>query len=209
MKVQKNHLERLLDALDHSLNSNTAWLHFDIYDAQYFELNRFLIKQLRSGFFHLRMVENDLFRGWENMVSITYSKYWKDKPIVIPLPGNCWNGKEDLSITEVSEKKVTELLNRFLTAKHGSEENKHMEKDKAKSLVREFMEPIKPQPNKMVTYHLIEPDFLYTVEDYYASDYTQVGYFENQGKDFVIAFLTEDHNKDVHHLKLLLTNGGL
>ena len=30
MKVQRNHTEALLDALDKTLNSNTAWLHYDI-----------------------------------------------------------------------------------------------------------------------------------------------------------------------------------
>ena len=212
MKKQKYSIEPLLDALDQALNSNTAWLHFDIYASQSFELNRFLIKQLESGFFHLKMVENDLHRGWENFFSITYSKFWKDKPIMIPLPGNCWNGNKNLSINEISEKKIRDYLIDLLTG-----DNKWMPKrfsgtffnlPEAEQLVEQFIDPMRPAPNRMVTYYSIEPDFLFSMEDYYKSDYTQLGYFDNQGRDCVLAILIDDHQKDKHELKLLLTNGG-
>lgn len=212
MKVQKNHTEALLDALDTTLNSNTAWLHFDIYEASQFELNRFLINQLRSGMFHLKLVENDLSRGWENLVSVVYSKHWRHQPIILPLPGNSWNGKKDLTFTEISEKKVADYLTDLLTGQDKWLPKRYagsfLKKSEARKIIQEFLQPLKPQPNKMVTYFIIEPDFLFSVEDYYASDYTQVGYFEQQGRDFVLAIVTEDHNKEVYHLKLLMTNGG-
>jgi hypothetical protein len=212
MKVQKNHTEALLDALDTTLNSNTAWLHFDIYEATQFELNRFLINQLRSGMFHLKLVENDLARGWENLVHITYSRHWKNQPIMLPLPGNSWNGKEGLTFTEISEKKVAEYLTDLLTGQDKWLPKRYagsfLKKPEARKIIQEFLQPLRPQPNKMVTYFLIEPDFLFTVEDYYASDYTQVGYFEQQGRDFVLAIVTEDHNEEVCHVKILMTNGG-
>ncbi len=213
MKVQKNHTEPLLDALDQVLNSNTAWLHFDVFETQYFELERFIVRQLRSGMFHLKLIENDLSRGWENLVSITYSKHWKDSPVILPIPGNSWNGKEQLTITEISEKKAGEYLTDLLTGDDKWLPKRHkgpfLKKIEAKKIIRDFLEPLSPQPNKMVTFHLIEPDFLFSIEDYYESDYTQIGYFEQQGRDFVLAILTEDHNKDTSFLKVLMTNGGV
>jgi hypothetical protein len=212
MKVQRNHTEALLDALDKTLNSNTAWLHFDIYEASLFELSRFLIKQLRSGMFHSKLVENDWNRGWENLVSITYSKHLKNQAIILPLPGNSWNGKEELTYTEISEKKVAEYLTDLLTGHDKWLPKRYvgsfLKKSEARKIIEAFLQPLRSQPNKMVSYYLIEPDFLFTIEDYYESDHTQVGYFEQQGKDFVFAIVTEDHNEETYHMKLLMTNGG-
>src|SRR5690606_9280676 len=96
MSDYKSEIEILLDSLDKCANSNTAWLHFDINSPATFDINEFLLTQLHTGYFHFKLVESDIIRGWEHYVSLTFSKNWKDNTIMLQRPGTTWNGRTDL-----------------------------------------------------------------------------------------------------------------
>ena len=207
----KSEIEILLDSLDKSVNSNTAWLHFGINSTRNFELQKFLLNQLRTGFFHFSICENDINRGWEHYVSIVYSKDWKDTMIMLPKPGNSWNGNEHLTIEDITEEKAKDLIIDLLTGeqKYFSKSSLGTPLDKHASTIifDNFIRHIKGSKNREATFYNIKPDFLSTVEDYYNSDYTKLGYFENSGRDFALGILLYEKDIETFELKILLTNG--
>lgn len=123
MSDYKSEIEILLDSLDKSANSNTAWLHFDINSPSTFDINEFVLTQLKTGYFHFTLIQSDVNRGWEHYVSMTFSKNWKDNMIMLQRPGTTWNGRADLDINKISADKAKDLLVDLLTG-----ERKHFSK---------------------------------------------------------------------------------
>ena len=65
MDNEKDAVAILLDSLDISVNSNKAWLYFNVYKKTGFNISRFLTNQLSSGYFHRKLIVSDVERGWE------------------------------------------------------------------------------------------------------------------------------------------------
>jgi len=211
MEDYKSEIEILLDSLDKSVNSNTAWLHFGINSTKNFELQKFLLNQLRTDFFHFALCENDISRGWEHYVSIANSKNWKDTMIMLQKPGNTWNGNEHLTIEEITQDKTKDFIVDLLTGEQKyfskSSLGTQLDKQTASFVFDNFVKHIKGAKNKQAIFYNIKTDFLWTVEDYYASDYTKLGYFENSGRDLALGILLYDKDMETSELKILLTNG--
>jgi len=53
MSNYKNEIEISLGRLDKSANANTAWLQFELNAAAAFDLQAFLLAQLKTRHFHL------------------------------------------------------------------------------------------------------------------------------------------------------------
>jgi hypothetical protein len=213
MSDYKSEIEILLDSLDISANSNTAWLHFDINSPSTFDIKEFLLTQLRTGYFHFTLVENDITRGWEHYVSLTFSKNWKDNVIILQCPGTTWNGRTDLEINKISTDKAKELVMDLLTGEriHFSKSplGTQLNRAEAEKIVDDFIKHLRTHKNKDLSFYQITPNFLWTVEDCFKADNdkTKLGYFENDGRDLALGILTYDKEMDTLELKFLLTNG--
>ena len=213
MSDYKSEIEILLDNLDKSANSNTAWLHFDINSPATFDINEFILTQLQTGYFHFTLVESDINRGWEHYVSLTFSKNWKDNTIMIQRPGTTWNGRKDLEINKISADKAKELVVDLLTGerKHFSKSplGTQLERAEAEKMVDNFIKYLKTHEDRELTFYNITPNFLWTIEDCFKpdNDKTRLGYFENNGRDLVLGILTYAKDMDILELNILLTNG--
>lgn len=207
----KSDIEILLDSLDKSVNSNTAWLNFSINSSNYFDLNKYLVNQLKTGYFHMSLVENDISRGWENYISLTLSKNFKDSLIPIQRPGNTWNGNENLDIKEITIAETEDYLTDLLIGgqKYFSKSALGTTVDivNAKSIFTNFIKYLTGKQNKKLKFYKIEPNFLTTIEEYYQSDCTKIGYFENSGRDFVLGILLYNEEMETSELNILMTNG--
>jgi len=202
---------RLLDALDESMNAKTAWLEFSVGGGHdRFDLQFFLLRQLRAGYFHYELVEADLERGWDRYVNFLFPA--KSKGVVWPLPkpGNVWNGKETLTITEVDFEMVERYLKDMLTktggyfsvAGHGTP----LSMAETEQLVRDFFAETYPAANYHYRYFTILPDFLRTEHESDASDYTLPGYFEAAGRDFVLVIVGYEGD-EADTVDVLMTGG--
>jgi hypothetical protein len=198
-------VEEILSKFDTALNSNTLLLHFGINNVPEFDLQRFLINQLRTGCFHYEIVINDIERGHNNYSAMIFNKdYTSGQPVFVPRPGNVWNGKEEIDYIRMSTQNVKLLLidllsghpNEFTRSALGSP----LKQGKAEEIVEELLNYIKGQEKDLEIYR-IKPDFLRTVDEYYESDLTLPGFFEGNGRDLVLAF------KKNEEIKFLLTNG--
>jgi len=211
MEDYKSEIEILLDSLDKSVNSNTAWLHFSINSTQNFDLEKFLLNQLRTGHFHFKLVKSDINRGWENFVSLTYSKNWKDTMIILQKPGNTWNENENLTIEKISYEKaknfIVDLLTGVQTYFTKSSLGTTIDNIYASKIFDNFVAHITGVKKRQATFYNIKPDFLSTIEEYYKSDHTKLGYFETSGRDFVLAILLYEREMDSMELNILMTNG--
>ncbi len=213
MSDYKSEIEILLDSLDKSANSNTAWLHFDINSPSTFDINEFLLTQLKTGYFHFTMVESDISRGWEHYVNLTFSKNWKDNVIMLQRPGTTWNGRTDLDINKISAGKARELVIDLLTGERiyfsKSPLGTQLNKTEAEKIVDDFIKYLRTHKNRDLSFYQITPNFLWTVEDCFKgdNDNTKLGYFENNGRDFVLGILTYEKEMDNLELNILMTNG--
>ncbi|MCH7399709.1 hypothetical protein MM236_17060 [Belliella sp. DSM 107340] len=213
MNDYKSEIEILLDSLDKSANSNTAWLHFNINSPSTFDINAFLLKQLQTGFFHFTLVESDINRGWEHYVSSFLSKNCKDNMIMLQRPGTTWNGRTELEINSISTDNAKELLVDLLTGEriHFSKSplGTQLDKAEAEKLVDNFVKYIKTHKSRELTFYNIAPNFLWTTEDCFNSDNdnTRLGYFESNGRDLVLGVLSNDMEMNILELNILMTNG--
>jgi hypothetical protein len=213
MSDYKSEIEILLDSLDKSANSNTAWLHFDINAPSTFDINEFLLTQLKTGYFHFTLIESDINRGWEHYVSLTFSKNWKDNMIMLQRPGTTWNGRVDLDINKISADNAKDLVVDLLTGemKHFSKSplGKQLSKTEAEKTFDNFIKYLKTHKNRDLSFYQIKPDFLWTVEDCFKADNdnTRLGYFEKKGRDLVLGILTYEKEMDTLELNILMTNG--
>jgi hypothetical protein len=213
MTDYKSEIENLLDSLDKSANSNTAWLHFDINSPSTFDINEFLSTQLKTGYFHFALVESDINRGWEHYISLTFSKNWKDNMIMLQRPGTTWNGRTDLEINKISADKAKDLVVDLLTGerKHFSKSplGTQLNKTEAEQIVDDFIKYLKTHKNRDLSFYQITPNFLWAVEDCFKSDNdkTRLGYFENDGRDLALGILSYEKEMDTLELNILMTNG--
>ncbi len=213
MSDYKSEIEILLDSLDKSANSNTAWLHFDINSPSTFDINEFLLTQLKTGYFHFTLVESDINRGWEHYVSLSFSKNWKDSMIMLQRPGTTWNGNTNLEINRITDDRAKELVVDLLTGErlHFSKSplGTQLERGEAEKLVDNFTKYLKTHKEREITFYNITPNFLWTVEEYFKpdNDKTRLGYFENNGRDLVLGILTYEKEMDTLELNILMTNG--
>ena len=213
MSDYKSEIEILLDSLDKSANSNTAWLHFDINSPSTFDINEFLLTQLKTGYFHFTLVESDINRGWEHYVSLTISKNWKDNVILLQRPGTTWNGRTDIEINKISAEKAKELVIDLLTGEriHFSKSplGTQLNKTEAEKIVDDFIKYLRTHKNRDLSFYQLTPNFLWTVEDCFKADNdkTRLGYFENDGRDFALGLLTYEKEMDTLELNILMTNG--
>ena len=202
-KLNKNMKDRLLDALDKSVNSNSFWLSFEIVDEKSFDVSEFLIHLLRTTVFHYELMKQDLERGWNNYSEIVIPKDW-NTPIFIQRPGNTWNGNENLIFELVAEYKVKELLIDLLTGqqKHFTRTSfgSPIKHEEASSIVDEFISEIK-EKDKNRQANNFKPDFLNRVKDTLEKDATILSYFEESGRDLALGI------KEGETFHMILTNG--
>lgn len=211
MEDFKSDIEILIDSLDKSANSNTAWLHFSINSTKTFELKSFLLKQLETGYFHFNLVQSDINHGWENYVDLISSKNWQDSTILLQKPGNTWNNNDKISIEEITIDKAKNYVIDLLTGGQKffsrSSLGTVISNDVALNIFDKFIKHLQGKKKREITFYNIKPDFLTTDEEYYNSDFTKLGYFENSGRDFVLAIVLYDKEMDSLELKILMTNG--
>jgi hypothetical protein len=211
MEDLKSDIEILIDSLDKSVNSNTAWLHFSINSTKTFVLKSFLLSQLETGYFHFNLVQSDINRGWEHYVSLTHSNNWQDTILLLQKPGNTWNNNDNISYEEVT---IDEAKNFILDLLTGGQKffsrsslGTIITKELASTIFDNFVKHLQGHKQREITFYNIKPDFLTTVEDYYKSDYTKLGYFENSGRDFVLGIVLYEREMDTLELNILMTNG--
>ena len=126
-------------------------------------------------------------------------------------PGNSWNGNEHLTTEAITEEKAKGFIVDLLTGeqKYFSKSSLGTPLDKQTSSIMfdNFVKHLKGVKNRQATFYNIKPDFLLTAEDYYNSDYTKLGYFENSGRDFALGILLYEKDMETLELKILLANG--
>ena len=106
-------IHKFLDKLDIAVNSNSFWLELGIPEGN-FDLKNVLVQHLRTGNFHFELVKQDISRDWNNYSESVCSKN-HDQPVLIQMPGNTWNGKENLEIDKISSEDVKGHLVDILT----------------------------------------------------------------------------------------------
>lgn len=195
-------IHKLLDKLDTAVNSNSFWIELGLPSGE-FEIGKVLVQHLKTGNFHFELVKQDISRDWNNYSEMVFSKSL-DQIVLIPRPGNVWNGKEKINYQEIPRNTIYEHLFDLLTGKakyYGkSSYGTQFTDEEADSLVVEVLEMLTNLDKNWKAY-LITPDFLNVVENYFDSGYIKLGYFENHGRDMSLAFLVDDS------LYILLTNG--
>ncbi len=139
-------MELLLKAIDNNLNSSTILVEFQSPYSKYFEMTSFLMEQLKSNAFHQKLVESDIFRGFDNYVGYDIENEVLQKTA---FPGTTYNNQEQLILEEMSEYEFKQLLisisnndqltNQFLTHYN-----------------REYKE---------ITFYNMQPNFLYVVNE--------------------------------------------
>jgi len=206
MEVPKTPIEILLDHLDESANSNTAWLDFSSH-SETLDLQRFLLNQLKSGYFHFQLLQSDINRGWEHYVEINLSARWKNSILILPKPGNTWNGNTDLSFKQITIEEAKSYIVDLLTneGRFFSKNiySKGFSADLASDIFNNFVEELKRNQQQEIIFYNIEPNFLSTIEEYHESDSTKLGYFEDCGRDFVLGIF----NPHSTQFNLLMLNG--
>ena len=202
-------ISTLLDHLDKSTHSNTAWLDFPVSRSGSFDLEAFLLRQLRSGQFHFQLIKNDLERGWDRYVSKVFGKTWETM-IHLPNPGNVWNGNERLSIAPLTIEQVIarlyDLMTKNVSEISGIGYAHAISEGMSNNIIDDFLRHMQNTSHQLQFFQ-IEPDFLYTIDEYYASDHTHPGYFENNGKDFVLSIVLFGKEGRAEDVKILMTNG--
>lgn len=209
----KNEIEILLDRLDKSANANTAWLQFELNAAAAFDIQAFLLAQLKTRHFHFALVKNDVIRGWENYMCVFYQEHPKHDIIRLLYPGTTWNGTTELKIKSIAPDLAKELIIDLLTGagKHfgKSLSGKQLNITEAERIVQDFMVCLKLENSRELTFFQIAPDFLWTVEESLREEYNSpvLGYFENCNRDLALAILSKGKDGNTRELNLLLTNG--
>ena len=195
-------IHKLLDKLDSAVNSNSFWIELEV-PSSGFELDQVLVQHLKTGNFHFELVKQDINRGWYHYSEMVLPKHSK-QPVLIQRPGNTWNGKEEIKYEEISKSTVADHLMDILTGKtryySRSSLGTPLSEQEANLLISELVEMLSSIDKNWKAF-LITPDFLNQVDSYYDSNYIQLGYFENCGRDMTIAFLVDEQ------LYILLTNG--
>lgn len=195
-------INSLLDALDTAANANAFWLELGTPKST-FDLEQLLLQHLRTGNFHFELVKQDIRREWNNYVEVIFPQN-ADLPVLLPKPGNTWNGTETISSQALAADEVEALLMDLLTGQKKyftkSTAGSTLDWESASILVEEALEMLRLTDPDWRAYR-IATNFLNEVDDYYDSGYIKLGYFEGRGRDLALAFLLDDS------LYILLTNG--
>lgn len=199
--MRRKDIDILLEALDNSANSNSYWITLDIDEDK----NRFsdnIIQHLKTGSFHFELVKEDLHRGFFDYSEMVFAKGF-DTPNFLQKPGNVWNGTEKLTIESITKKKARELIFDLLTGEQKYFSKSHLgtqlDKKKAELLLNNFFKAL--DENGDWTAYNIKTDFLNQIDDYYNTNFIQLGYFENDNRDLALGIKYNDE------LNILLTNG--
>jgi hypothetical protein len=127
-----------------------------------------------------------------------------EQAVLLPKPGNTWNGKEDIRSEKISADQVEALLMDLLTGQKKfftrSSSGAPLDWEPASLIVEELLEMLTANDPDWTAYR-IEPNFLNQVDDYYDSGYIKLGYFEGSGRDLALGFLLDTS------FYVLLTNG--
>lgn len=195
-------IHRFLDALDGAANANAFWLELAVPEKP-MPLDALLVQHLRSGNLHFELVKQDIVRDWNNYVEIVFPRNG-ELPVVLPKPGNVWNGRDHLHIQPIPADRVEALLMDLLTGQKRfftrSTSGSPLDWENASSLVEGLLEMLANNDPDWTAFQ-IEPNFLNTVDDQYNSDWIRLGYFEGRGRDLALVFRVDGE------LYMLLTNG--
>jgi hypothetical protein len=199
--MRRPEIDILLEAIDTAANSNSYWLSFGI-ASDGFDLERFIIAQLKTGNFHFELVKEDLERGLNGYSEMIFPKN-ADSPTFLPRPGNVWNGKESISFDALTDKQIKDLLIDLIGEQKDFFSKSHLGKQydckTAERIVKGFIDSL--NQNGAWQAFKLTPDFLNQEDDYYNTDYIQQGYFENNDRDLALAIKFESD------LCILLANG--
>ena len=161
-----------------------------------------IIQHLRTGSFHFELVKEDLHRGFNDYSEMIFPKGF-DTPTFLQKPGNVWNGVEELRIDKIDKSLAKEVLIDLLTGDQKYFSKSHLgtqiDFKKANQLVNNFFKSL-DENGTWETYN-IKPDFLNQVDNYYNTNFIQLGYFEYNKRDLALAIKYEDE------VNILLANG--
>jgi hypothetical protein len=157
---------------------------------------------LRTGSFHFELVKEDLHRGFNDYSEMVFPKGF-DRPTFLQKPGNVWNENEKLTIDLISKKEANDIFYDLLTGGQKIFSKSHLgtqfNHDEAQILIQEFFKSLDENGNWEV--YNLETNFLNERDDYYNSNYIQLGYFENDKRDLALGIKYEDE------INILLTSG--
>lgn len=195
-------INQFLDALDISANANAFWLELGM-PQRAFEPDQLLLQHLRTGNFHFELVKQDIIREWNNYVEVIFAQN-AEQAVLLPKPGNTWNGNEDIRSEKITADQVEALLMDLLTGQKKfftkSSSGAPLDWESASLIVEELLEMLTANDPNWTAFR-IEPNFLNQVDDYYDSAYIKLAYFEGRGRDLALVFLIDDA------FYVLLTNG--
>jgi hypothetical protein len=199
--MRRKEIDILLEGLDKTANSNSYWITLSIKEEKG-HLKTDIVQHLRTGSFHFELVKEDLHRGFNDYSEMIFPKGFAS-PTFLQKPGNVWNGVEELTIDKIDKSLAKEMIIDLLTGEQKyfsrSHLGTHINLKMANELVDKFFKSL--DENGTWESYNIKPDFLNQVDDYYNTNYIQLGYFENNKRDFALAIKYEDE------VNVLLTNG--
>jgi len=199
--MRRKAVDILLESLDESVNSSSYWITLGVSEGKS-KLKADLLQHLETGSFHFELVKEDIGRGFYDYSEMVFAKGF-DSPSFLPKPGNVWNGTSDLKIEALSKQKSFELLLDLLTGGQDyfskSSLGKQFDEEKGKQIIDDFFKALDENGEWKV--FNIQPDFLNQMDEYYSTNYIQLGYFENCKRDLALAIMYEDE------VNILLTNG--
>ncbi|MFK8046537.1 MAG: hypothetical protein AB8B72_13655 [Crocinitomicaceae bacterium] len=199
--MRRKEIDTLLDALDTAVNSNSFWITLPVNEDKNM-LEKDIIQHLKTGSFHFELVKDDIRRGLYQYSELIFPKGIVS-PTVLQTPGNVWNEKENLTMKLITREMTTEFLIDLLTGSEKYFSKSHLgtqyNYDDATNLAYDFLEALN-ENGKWEAYN-IKPDFLNQIDDFYNTNYIQLGYFENCGRDLALGIVYEDE------INILLVNG--
>ena len=201
--MKSNEISILLNSIDISANSNTYWITLPIGENnKNLSINNVLFQYLKSGNFHYELVKEDIERGFNDYSELVFPKGFEN-PILIQKPGNVWSGIRKIKMKEITKIEVSELLNDLLTGNEKHFSKSHLGNQfsniEATEIVDNFINALNKN-GSWVSYD-IETNFLNQMDDYYNTNFIQLGYFENAKRDLALGIKFEDE------INILLVNG--
>lgn len=193
--------EQFLLALNNSCNSNTLWLNFGEIPEHLEHLQDVLLLLLKTGKFQHEMRIQDMLMGYDN-----FNEYYtrNNTLVMVAKSGQIWNGQEHFTYQELNHDEVREHWFDALTAQgklyYPSTLGTALPKQDAEILINQAFTDFNKADSAWKCF-LIEPNFLYNIEEEIDSMYSCLGYFEQCGRDVAMAFIFE------RELCILLMNG--
>lgn len=213
MNDYKNEIDILLDSLDSCANANTAWLPFDLNSSPDFDIEAFLLTQLKSGQFHFALVKSDIIRNWDYYVRVSYPENPRQQEIRMLRPGTTWNGTTELTVQAIATGLAQELLTDLMTGagKHFSRSSAttRLNLAAAEKIVQDFINYLSIDKCRELTFFRISPDFLWPIETVLNEEEVshKLGYFEGYGTDLALGICINGKDSRPMALNILLVNG--